>query len=106
MEKSHLLVVVMIAAINPLMKYKMPANNCAPALERKKLSFLNRDLTLWIFLAMVIGVFIRYFFPSSSTFINSFSSSTTNIPLAIGLLLNSNSYQLEYEKNISALYWQ
>ncbi len=65
----------------------MSANNCAPATERKKLNFLDRYLTLWIFLAMGIGVAIGYFFPSSSTFINSFSSGTTNIPLAVGLIL-------------------
>ncbi|MBL0155122.1 MAG: ACR3 family arsenite efflux transporter [Chitinophagaceae bacterium] len=65
----------------------MTASNCAPAHERKKLGFLDRYLTLWIFLAMGIGVSIGYFIPSSSGFINSFSSGTTNIPLAIGLIL-------------------
>jgi arsenite transporter len=65
----------------------MSANNCAPIAERKKLGFLDRYLTLWIFIAMAIGVGIGYFIPSSSGFINSFSSGTTNIPLAIGLIL-------------------
>ena len=65
----------------------MSANNCAPVAERKKLGFLDRYLTLWIFIAMAIGVGIGYFIPSSSGFINSFSSGTTNIPLAIGLIL-------------------
>lgn len=65
----------------------MSANNCAPAANRKKLSFLDQYLTLWIFLAMIIGIGIGYFIPDSANFINSFSSGTTNIPLAIGLIV-------------------
>ncbi|TDO23812.1 ACR3 family arsenite efflux transporter [Pedobacter duraquae] len=65
----------------------MSANSCAPAAERKRLGFLDRYLTLWIFIAMAIGVGVGYFIPSSTGAINSFSSGTTNIPLAIGLIL-------------------
>ena len=65
----------------------MSVNNCAPATQRRKLGFIDRFLTLWIFVAMAIGVSIGYFIPSSSGFINSFSSGTTNIPLAIGLIM-------------------
>lgn len=65
----------------------MSANNCAPTTGRKKLSFLDRYLTLWIFLAMAIGVGIGHFVPSTATFISSYSSGTTNVPLAMGLIL-------------------
>ncbi|MXN93274.1 ACR3 family arsenite efflux transporter [Flavobacterium sp. Sd200] len=65
----------------------MSVNNCFPVAERKKLGFLDRYLTLWIFFAMAIGVGVGYFIPSSATFINSYSTGTTNIPLAIGLIL-------------------
>jgi len=56
-------------------------------MEPKKLSFLDRYLTLWIFSAMAIGVLIGYFIPSSSQYIGSLSLGTTNIPIAIGLIL-------------------
>jgi len=54
---------------------------------KKHLNFLDRFLTIWIFLAMLLGVGIGYFIPNSANFINSFSTGTTNIPLAIGLIL-------------------
>lgn len=53
----------------------------------KKLNFIDKNLTWWIFLAMLIGVAIGYFYPKSADFINSFSSGSTNIPIAIGLIL-------------------
>lgn len=54
---------------------------------KKKLSFLDSYLTLWIFIAMAIGVGIGYFVPSFPTLIDSFSSGSTNIPIAIGLII-------------------
>jgi len=53
----------------------------------KKLSFLDRYLTLWIFMAMIIGISSGYIFPDVANFWNSFTSGTTNIPIAIGLII-------------------
>ena len=56
-------------------------------MNQKKLSFLDKNLTLWIFVAMGIGVSFGYFMPSISEAINSMSRGTTNIPIAIGLIV-------------------
>jgi ACR3 family arsenite transporter len=53
----------------------------------KQLSFLDRYLTLWIFLTMLIGVFSGYFFPDVAVFWDSMSTGTTNWPIAVGLIL-------------------
>lgn len=55
--------------------------------QTKRLSFLDRYLTLWIFGAMIAGVFSGYFFPEIAGFWDSMSSGTTNIPIAIGLIV-------------------
>lgn len=75
------------AAVAAKKRKKMSVTQCTPVANRKKLGFLDRFLTLWIFLAMAVGIAIGYFIPSSSGFINSFSNGTTNIPLAICLIL-------------------
>lgn len=55
--------------------------------NRKRLSFLDRYLTLWIFAAMAIGVSLGHFYPGIADFWNSLSRGTTNIPIAIGLII-------------------
>ncbi|HQQ94057.1 MAG TPA: ACR3 family arsenite efflux transporter [Bacteroidia bacterium] len=65
----------------------MTANDCAPAAKRHKLGFLDRYLTLWIFLAMLSGIALGNLAPSVPVLINTFSAGTTNIPLALGLIL-------------------
>jgi len=55
--------------------------------QKKKLPRLERFLTLWIFLAMGLGVGLGYFYPESASFISRFQVGTTSIPIAVGLIL-------------------
>jgi arsenite transporter len=62
------------------------SDRCTPG-RRQRLGFLDRYLTLWIFLAMILGVGLGRFLPSTTSFIGRFQSGTTNIPIALGLIL-------------------
>jgi len=56
-------------------------------MEKQKLSFLEKYLTLWIFLAIIFGIVLGYTFPQITGIIGSLSIGTTSIPIAIGLIL-------------------
>ena len=65
----------------------LPLNTKTAKQMKKRLKLLDRFLTLWIFLAMAIGVGLGYYFPGFAGFADSLSIGTTNIPIAIGLIL-------------------
>jgi len=72
--------------MNAEASYAVSADLCTPA-RRRRLGFLDRYLTLWIFLAMVLGVGLGHFLPGATALIGRFQSGTTNIPIALGLIL-------------------
>lgn len=56
-------------------------------MAQQRLSFLDRNLTLWIFIAMALGIAIGVFFPQASVALDKMSVDSVNIPIAIGLIL-------------------
>jgi len=66
---------------------QIKGDTCVPETHPKKLSFLDRFLTLWIFLAMGIGILLGYFAPAVSRLIAGLQVGTTSIPIAVGLIL-------------------
>lgn len=71
----------------PFWESFMSTNACCDLPVSKKMRFLDRNLTLWIFVAMAIGVGIGYLFPQVAQWNEAMSVGTTNVPLAIGLIL-------------------
>jgi ACR3 family arsenite transporter len=61
-------------------------SKCAPAFERKRLGFVDRYLTLWIFTAMALGVALGVWVPKFGASVEGWGSGTTNIPIAVGLI--------------------